>query len=179
MSRIYTRTGDAGQTGLVGGGRISKTSLRIHAVGEVDELNAGLGMARTLLPPAGLDGPLAQIQHRLFDLGAELAAPGFGLESIDPEDTAFLEASMDAQSAELPPLKAFILPGGTPLAAALHQARCVCRRAERSVLLLHHEEPVREEVLQYLNRLSDWLFTAARTANHLSGVSDVKWEKKT
>jgi cob(I)alamin adenosyltransferase len=178
MSRIYTRTGDSGETGLIGGSRIAKTSPRITAVGEVDELNACLGVARVHASALELDPLLSEVQHRLFDLGAELAAPGLALESISREDIVRLEESMDSQTLLLEPLKQFILPGGSPLASALHQARCVCRRAERAVLDLHAEEPVREDVLRYVNRLSDWLFTAARTANRLGDVPDVKWEKK-
>lgn len=177
--RIYTRTGDAGETGLIGGQRVAKASLRIAAVGDVDELNATLGVARTHL----VDSPLLQVvdrvQHRLFDLGAELAAPSTGFDSVDGLDIEQLERSIDELGARLPPLKEFILPGGSPAAASLHVSRCVCRRAERTVLALHAEEPLRDEVLAFLNRLSDWLFTAARTANHDLGLPDVVWRKKT
>ncbi len=177
--KIYTRTGDAGTTGLLGGDRIRKDSPRIAAIGDVDELNAALGVARQH-SGSEFEGDLARIQHWLFDLGSELACPEggkFNLETIQPGHVAYLERSIDAQTEALPPLKAFILPGGSPLAAHLHLARCVCRRAERSLLELAEIEPVREPTRQFLNRLSDWLFVAARTANASSGVSDIEWQK--
>lgn len=177
--RIYTRTGDAGETGLIGGQRVSKASSRIAAVGDVDELNATLGVARIHLADSSLLEVVDHIQHRLFDLGAELAAPSTGFSSVDREDVERLERSIDELGARLPPLKEFILPGGSPAAASLHVSRCVCRRAERTVLALHSEAPLRDEVLAFLNRLSDWLFTAARAANHDLGLPDVVWRKKT
>lgn len=176
--KIYTKTGDRGETGLVGNARIKKTSLRIQAIGDVDELNAAIGLARTQSEGLGLDEQLAWIQSALFDLGAELASlPGSKIAyAILPEGAAvLLEKSIDAQTAKLEPLKNFILPGGSKLAAHLHLARCVCRRSERSVLQLHESEPVRSDVLVFLNRLSDWLFVAARTANRQSGIEDVAW----
>jgi len=175
--KIYTKTGDKGQTGLVGGGRVEKDSLRIQAIGEVDELNAAIGVARCY-GSGGL--ALAKIQNWLFDLGAELATPEgtrFQNAALADEHVKWLEQSIDKQTSELPALKNFILPAGTELAAALHYARCVCRRAERSALALQREEPVREVVLVFLNRLSDWLFVSARTANRLAGVQDVEWKK--
>lgn len=179
--RIYTRTGDTGQTGLLGGARVDKDDLRIEAVGAIDELNAALGVCRAVDPGFSLDEILQEIQHRLFDLGAEIAAPpGSGWESasVGPRDTARLEESIDAQTEALEPLSEFILPGGTLLAAQLHLARTICRRAERVLVALSHREELRIETLGYLNRLSDWLFVAARTANNEAGHPDVKWRKR-
>ncbi len=179
--KIYTKTGDSGSTGLVGGERISKTSPRISAIGEVDELNAALGVAISASSDPELLALGRSIQNRLFDLGSELATPDverYGLPKISDDDVFELESSIDSQTASLPPLRQFILPGGTSTSAFLHLARCVCRRAERAVLTLNEEEPVRSEITRYLNRLSDWLFVAARTSNALSNVPDVAWMKK-
>ena len=159
--KVYTKTGDAGQTGLLGGDRVSKTSLRIAAIGEVDELNAQIGIARTFATETPLDADLLKIQCWLFDLGAELASPPgskFDAASITQEHNLYLENSMDALDGNLPSLKSFILPGGSGLSAHLHLARSTTRRAERSVLLLHETEPIREDARIFLNRLSDWLF---------------------
>ncbi len=178
--RVYTKTGDNGTTGLLGGRRIAKTSLRIHAIGEVDELNSALGMARLHSAGTQLDVLLQTVQNRLFDLGAEIASPPEGTKqgnSISAKDVQMLEASMDEQTAALPALRNFILPGGSPLAAHLHHARAVCRRAERTFLALDDVEPVRHETRVYLNRLSDWLFVSSRTANAAEGVLDIAWEK--
>lgn len=172
--KIYTKTGDAGMTGLIGGSKVSKTSARIAAIGEVDELNAAIGLCRVV---GEVDGLLGKIQNWLFDLGAELASPDEGprrYRAISPSIIAELEQSIDRQTAALPPLKAFILPGGIELAARIHVARCVCRRAERTVLEV---EDISQEARIFLNRLSDWLFTAARTANQAANVQDVVWEK--
>ncbi len=168
--KIYTRTGDAGQTGLIGGARVAKDSLRMAAIGDVDELNAALGLVQ--LGDSILTEEVLQIQCRLFDLGAELAG---GANTIAVQDVEALEASIDRQTQSMPPLRAFILPGGCPAAGALHLARTVCRRAERSVLSAKNVQPVS---LAYLNRLSDWLFVTARTANSLASVSDVEWHAK-
>lgn len=176
--RIYTKTGDTGETGLIGGDRIAKHSLRISAIGEVDELNATLGVARAHAPGSDLDGLLGAIQNKLFDLGAELATPTesrWAQDRILDSDVLALEQSIDEMTAALPELKNFILPVGAVLGAHLHLARSVCRRAERAVLRAAEEEGVRPQLLQYMNRLSDWLFVAARTANAHSGVEDVKW----
>lgn len=178
--KIYTKTGDEGLTGVLGGGRLPKNAARIRAIGDVDELNAAIGVARLHSKELQLDATLAEIQRNLFDVGAELASPPEGriqVRSLEERDVQSLEASIDAQTVELEPLRNFILPGGIPLAAHLHLARAVCRRAERTVLDLHDLEPVRPVVRTYLNRLSDWLFTAARTANRISNVPDVAWEK--
>jgi len=177
--KIYTKTGDKGQTGIVGGTRVAKNSTRIAAIGDVDELNAAIGVARATNPPEELDQTLEWLQSTLFDLGAELASlPGakLGFASLSRQATERLEQDIDRQTEKLPPLKNFILPGGCPLAAHLHLARCVCRRAERSVLALHEEQEQRAEVLAFLNRLSDWLFVSARTANKLERIEDVPWQ---
>lgn len=178
--KIYTKTGDRGDTGLFGGVRVSKADARVHAYGEVDELNAVLGLARTTALGEGLDALLQSIQSELFTLGAELATvPGkeasLGLALIDEPAIARLERAIDAADAELTPLKNFVLPGGAPSAAFLHLARTVCRRAERQVVALAGHEPVRASVVQYLNRLSDLLFTLARLANHRAAVVDIPW----
>lgn len=171
--RIYTKTGDSGTTGLVGGARVSKSDSRIAAIGDVDELNALIGVART--HGSELDTELQRIQNWLFDLGAELATPAeskFANETIVGEHARVLEESIDSMNEILSPLKNFILPGGTPVAASLHHARTVCRRAERSVIAFGD---VRPELNRFLNRLSDWLFVAARFENRVRG--DVLWSK--
>lgn len=183
LNRIYTRTGDAGQTRLASGAPVSKSDLRVEAYGGVDETNACLGLARlhTAGDP-GLDSSLARIQNELFDLGADLAtpaepdeAPGARLRILDSQ-VARLEAEIDEMNDGLPPLASFVLPGGTPAAAALHLARTVARRAEReAVRLAEAGEPVSEPALRYLNRLSDYLFVAARWAND-RGASEVFWQ---
>lgn len=183
LNRIYTRTGDGGQTRLAGGQQVSKADLRVEAYGAVDETNACLGLVR--LHTAGspdLDARLARIQNELFDLGADLATPpkrdeaeGMVLRMSEAQ-TERLEAEIDELNGLLPELKSFILPGGTAAAAALHLARTVCRRAERSsVRLMEAGEPVSGPALRYLNRLSDWLFVAARFAND-RGASEVFWQ---
>lgn len=176
--KIYTKTGDAGETGLVGGQRVPKDSLRIEAIGDVDELNAVIGLCRLHACGSSLDTLLEQVQNRLFDLGAELASPDREQhQSLSEEDALVLEQSIDEQTARLEPLRNFILPGGCSLGCHLHIARAVCRRAERTVLQLHRSEPLRANVRVYLNRLSDWLFVAGRTANQEAGVQDVKWKR--
>ncbi len=178
--KIYTKTGDSGETGLFGGARVSKASDRVDTYGTVDELNAVLGVARGRSMPAELDGALARIQSELFTLGAELATVAgkedkLGIVLISEEQVVWLEGAIDAAEAPLPPLKTFVLPGGTEAAAGLHLARTVCRRAERALVALSAHEPVRPELVRYLNRLSDLLFTFARRANQLGGVEDVPW----
>ncbi len=179
--KIYTKTGDAGQTGLFGGARVSKADPRVDSYGAVDELNSCIGIARAQPGPvADLDGLLANIQSALFDLGAELATNPdsekvSGLPQIGTSEISELEGAIDRFETELPALKTFILPGGTPFAAHLHLARTVCRRAERRVVALSDSSPVRDELGVYLNRLSDLLFVLARVANHRAGVEDVPW----
>lgn len=173
--KIYTKTGDAGETGLFGGPRVRKDHARIEAFGTVDELNSHLGLVRTLPAAAPFDALLRKIQGELFDLGAELATPGDAAERIGTEHVAALEAAIDHHDVHLEPLANFVLPTGTPLAAALHVARTVCRRAERAVVRLIEEGgAVNPAALRYINRLSDFLFVAARHAND-QGRSEVFW----
>lgn len=182
--KIYTRGGDAGETSLFGAGRVGKGHVRIEAIGAVDELNAAIGWAATQLTGAANRTRLEGLQHDLFVIGAQLATPGTGAGGPGPATpslpggrTAELEAWIDEETADLPELKAFVLPGGVPAAAALHLARTVCRRAERAVVRLAESEGVNAAALAYLNRLSDLLFTLARSENHRAGVGDVKWIK--
>ena len=182
--KIYTKTGDAGETGLFGGGRTPKDSPRVAAYGEVDELNAALGVARALGPEQFADSLLESIQRDLFTIGAELATPdpdklhkvfAHGRAAIGDSGVAALEQAIDEQESRLEPLKHFILPGGTPQAAALHLSRTVCRRAERAVVAVARRERISPAILRYLNRLSDLLFVLARAANAHAGRPDVKW----
>jgi len=178
--KIYTRTGDQGTTGLIGGSKVSKCEVRIGAYGTVDELNAVLGIARAGVVTQQIDQILAQLQNQLFDLGAELANPQTddqGTELLQGEHVTALEKQIDSFEENLPNLSAFILPGGCSTAATLHLARCVCRRAERDIVALSQEASVRDIVLKYINRVSDLLFVLARAANASAGVSDVPWEK--
>ena len=181
-TRIYTRTGDDGQTGTFGGGRVGKDDPRVDAYGEIDELNAVLGMARAVETMPRIDEVLVPVQRDLFSIGALLATPDhermreqLRKARIDDQRIAELEHAIDAAEAELEPLRSFILPGGTPKAAALHVARTVCRRAERRVVALRHGVPVPELVIVYLNRLSDLLFMLARVANRRAGAGEVTW----
>lgn len=180
--KIYTKTGDAGETGLFGGGRVSKDHPRVTAYGDVDELNAAIGVARAAPPEKLAAELLEQIQRDLFAVGAELAAPEPAKLSktlaghpIGEPDVTRLERAIDAHEALLPPLREFILPGGSPKAAGLHFARTTCRRAERSVVALRHAAAVSPAILRYLNRLSDLLFVLARAANAQAGRPDVRW----
>jgi cob(I)alamin adenosyltransferase len=180
--KLYTKTGDDGTTGLFGGGRVPKASPRVDAYGTVDETNAFIGMARTTRLDPAIDAVLAHVQEDLFTLGAELACvPGkegkLPATPIGERDIARLEAAIDAADGACPPLANFVLPGGSPQAAALHVARTVSRRAERAVLGLQ-DGPVRREVVIYLNRLSDLLFALARQSNVLAGVPDVPWKPR-
>lgn len=183
--KIYTRTGDSGDTALFGGGRVPKDHHRVAAYGTVDELNAAVGMAVAVVGDDEVRERLGQVQHDLFALGANLATVPArddrprpkGLPALPLSRVARMEGWMDGADAELPPLRAFILPGGTAGAAALHFARTVCRRAEREVVRLAALEPVEQGVVVYLNRLSDLLFTFARLENHRSGVGDTEWRK--
>ncbi len=177
--KIYTRTGDDGTTGLLGAGRVAKHDARVEAYGSVDELNAVLGVARALDPAKLVDGPLARIQVTLFQIGAELAASDprmlAALARVSDGDVAELEALIDRLEAELPPLTRFILPGGTPLAAHLHLARTVCRRAERRVTALAAREAVEPRLVRWLNRLADLLFVMARWVNAREGGAETTW----
>jgi cob(I)alamin adenosyltransferase len=179
--KIYTRTGDEGTTGLFGGGRVSKTHARVEAYGDVDELNAAIGLARAIESMPRVDEVLVPLQRDLFAIGALLATPDrdkmkrqLEKASIDERRVAELEHAIDDGDRELEPLKAFIVPGGSPKAAALHVARTVCRRAERRVIALANEE-IPPIVVVYLNRLSDLLFTLARVANRRAGAGEVTW----
>jgi cob(I)alamin adenosyltransferase len=179
-TKIYTKTGDDGTTGLFGGGRVSKDSARIEAYGNVDELDSVIGLVRAASQYEWLNNLLQSIQEKLFVLGADLATPldtrsDYKIPRIEEIDAKNLEKEIDKQTAELPPLKKFILPGGTELAARLHVARTVCRRAERSLVHLANEEEIGKHDIIYLNRLSDLLFVLARRANQLAGVSDIEW----
>lgn len=177
--KLYTKTGDDGTTGLFGGARVKKTATRVDAYGTVDELNATIGFARTTGLEAEAEAILGAVQVDLFTLGAELACvPGkeekMGMKLLDEADAARLEAAIDQAEGALPPLKSFVLPGGSAQAAALHVSRTVCRRAERGVLAID-DAPPRTDVVIYLNRLSDLLFALARLENLKKGVSDVPW----
>jgi cob(I)alamin adenosyltransferase len=185
--KIYTKTGDDGTTGLIGGGRVRKCDPRIECSGTVDELNAAIGLAASALathPVAGeidLFAHLRQVQNDLFVIGSHLATPEesphrTSLPGLDEQMVTHLEMQIDAAETQLPKLRNFILPGGSEAAARLHLARTICRRAERLLVDFSLDRPVPGIVLTYLNRLSDWLFVQARLANHLAGVEDVLWK---
>ena len=181
-SRIYTRTGDSGSTSLFGGGKVPKSHPRVASYGDVDELNSWIGVVRSTEPTEFFDSLLETIQRDLFVIGGHLATPdpakvraALARAEFDSGRVAEFERAIDLADQELAPLKAFILPGGSPKAAACHLARTVCRRAERSVVALAAAEEVPAEFLVYLNRLSDLFFTLARVANHRTGRGDVTW----
>ena len=175
--KIYTKTGDAGETGLFGGGRVPKDDARVRAYGEVDELNAWIGFAIAIHLPTFESNVLEVIQRDLFSIGAELATPDRAKlrAALDAATVGALERVIDSYDPKLTPLKNFILPGGSPKAAALHVARTVCRRAERSVVTLARSQPVNPLIIQYLNRLSDLLFVLARAVNMQTGHDDIPW----
>jgi len=182
LNKIYTRTGDDGSTGLVDGSRLSKNDTRVRAYGDVDETNSVIGLVRLHLENRRLGDMLARIQNDLFDLGADLATPlpakgeadsEYALRMVEAQSTR-LEQELDMLNADLEPLTSFVLPGGSPSAAYLHQARTVCRRAERVCVALAAEQPINPAALTYLNRLSDFLFVAGRWCND-QGETDVKW----
>ncbi len=173
LTKIATRTGDGGETGLGDGRRVGKDSLRVHALGELDELNSALGLLLAEEIPQDLRGALREVQQDLFDLGGEISIPGHSL--VTAEKVERLDALLEDWNSVLPPLKEFILPGGTRAAAAAHLARAVCRRAERSVVALGRKETVSAHARQYLNRLSDLLFVAGRALNRRAGGEDVQW----
>ncbi|HET8897734.1 MAG TPA: cob(I)yrinic acid a,c-diamide adenosyltransferase [Rhodanobacteraceae bacterium] len=175
VSKVYTRTGDDGSTGLGDGSRVAKDAARVEAYGTVDELNSAIGM---VLACSGVDAAvretLTQVQHDLFDLGGELCIPG--MVTVQDADVTRLETTLDRFNAELPPLKEFILPGGGMAAATCHLARTICRRAERRVVSLRRESEVRLQPLHYLNRLSDLLFVLCRVLARADGHSEVLWQ---
>ncbi|HEY7086771.1 MAG TPA: cob(I)yrinic acid a,c-diamide adenosyltransferase [Tepidisphaeraceae bacterium] len=181
--KIYTRTGDDGTTGLIGGSRVRKSDPRLDCYGTIDELNASLGLAAVALDRS-IRLLVEQVQNDLFVIGSHLASPdpqsahNSGLPTLDEQLITRLEMQIDAAESELPPLKNFILPGGSEPAARLHVARTICRRAERLLVDFAMDRPVPAVVLTYLNRLSDWLFVHARLANHRAGVADVIWKKE-
>jgi cob(I)alamin adenosyltransferase len=182
LSKIYTRTGDSGTTGLGDGSRVAKDDLRITALGDVDELNAVIGILRAQISASNIqaktvwDKSLSLIQHWLFDLGGEVCIPGFHL--VQPVSVEFLEKEIDRMNEDLPMLKDFILPAGTLACSFAHQARAVCRRAERSVMSVHQrDQNIQPASLQLLNRLSDWLFVASRALQRAEGGSEVLWQK--
>ncbi len=192
ITRVYTRTGDKGTTHLVGGSEVSKDDIRIESYGTVDELNAVIGLVRTFLANeafsdvdrARMDAPLAEIQNDLFDLGADLATPAADrwptMQRLGPGDATRMENWIDSFNDELPPLKEFVLPGGGVVGSFLHQARTVCRRAERIVVTLRlHADDVGDGGLIYLNRLSDLLFVLGRWAAKAGNVPEVLWTKRT
>jgi len=182
LARIYTRTGDKGETGLVGGARVSKDSLRVEAYGNVDELNSVLGIVRAFLTDAELDHLLAELQGDLFVVGADLASTPSSqqrnIPRISSEKITAMERTIDKFEAELSPLKAFILPGGGVTGSLLHNARTVARRAERRIVTLSKTEAVNEELVPYMNRLSDLLFVLARVANRRENKAETEWHSK-
>ncbi|MGE5526792.1 MAG: cob(I)yrinic acid a,c-diamide adenosyltransferase [Rhodospirillaceae bacterium] len=175
LTKIYTRTGDDGTTGLADGSRVRKDAARLEAMGAVDEVNSHLGVVLCEALPDHVREALLDIQHDLFDLGGELSVPGHTL--LGDRHVARLEELIDRYNAELPPLKDFILPGGTRAGALTHVARAACRRAERRLVALHAAEPVPEALLRYLNRLSDLLFVLSRALNREAGTGDVLWQQ--
>ncbi len=175
LSKIATRTGDNGTTGLGDGSRVSKDSLRVHAMGDVDELNSHIGLLLCEELPADLREELVSIQHDLFDLGGELCIPGYTV--IQESHVARLDALLEKYNADLPPLKDFILPAGTRAAALAHVCRTICRRAERTIVTLGASEIINADPRHYMNRLSDLMFVLARVLNRFAGGSDVLWEK--
>lgn len=175
LSRIYTRKGDQGTTRLGEGSLVNKSSSRVEAYGNVDELNSVIGLLRSFDVPVGIEAELNQIQHDLFDLGGELCIPGHSILNV--ERVQHLENVIDNLNSDLAPLEEFVLPGGTQAASVCHMARTVCRRAERSLVALNQTEDTTDIALSYLNRLSDVLFVMARSINKKAGLSDVLWQR--
>lgn len=176
LTQIATRTGDAGTTGLGDNQRVSKNSLRVHAMGEVDELNSHIGVLLCETMPDGVRDVLVEMQHQLFNLGGELSIPGF--ELLKAEAVAALDQALEQYNAQLPKLEEFILPAGTRAAALAHVCRTVARRAERATVALGNEEALNAAPRQYLNRLSDLMFVLARVLNRMDGGTDVYWQSK-
>ncbi|MFZ6770381.1 cob(I)yrinic acid a,c-diamide adenosyltransferase [Undibacterium sp. Di26W] len=176
LSKIATRTGDAGTTGLGDGSRIAKDALRVHAMGDVDELNSQIGVLLCEDMPEQMKHELVSIQHDLFDMGGELCIPGYTM--ITEAQVTRLDALLEKYNADLPPLKDFILPGGSRAAAIANVCRTVCRRAERAIVSVGNAEVINDAPRQYMNRLSDLLFVLSRVLNRYAGESDVLWEKE-
>ncbi|NQT62950.1 MAG: cob(I)yrinic acid a,c-diamide adenosyltransferase [Candidatus Marinimicrobia bacterium] len=176
LTKIYTRSGDKGNTRLANGEEVSKDSLRVTAYGEVDELNSIIGFAMTQAPDTMSAQILSDVQHTLFDLGGELASAGMITGLVSQQQVKALEQHIDQINADLPPLEEFILPGGSASAAALHLARTVCRRAERVIITLDQKEAITPEIIQYMNRLSDLFFVMARYENQRNGAQEVYWK---
>jgi cob(I)alamin adenosyltransferase len=174
LSKIYTRTGDDGSTGLGDGSRVPKDSARVAAYGTIDEANSAIGLLLAAPVPSAIHDQLTRIQHQLFDLGGELCIPGHA--AIQDADITALEQALDAHNADLPPLKEFILPGGGEASARCHLARTIVRRAEREAVALARLEAVRPQALRYLNRLSDLLFVLARVLARASGAGETTWD---
>ena len=181
--KIYTKAGDDGSTGLIGGQRVPKSDVRIECVGAVDELNAAIGWAAVSAAELeeNLAAQLRAVQNELFVIGSQLACPDdqppAHLPSLEESSIGRLEMEIDSATEQLPPLRNFILPGGGETSARLHVARAVCRRAERTLVAFSHDRPVPPTILTYLNRLGDWLFVQARLANLRAGIDDIEWEK--
>jgi cob(I)alamin adenosyltransferase len=182
--KIYTKTGDKGSTSLIGGTKVPKNDIRIETYGTVDELNSWIGLIRDLLQDNDFNNELKEIQDRLFTIGSSLATdaekePKMKLPDLHQEDISFLEKRIDEMTAALPAMKSFILPGGHPTVSSIHIVRCVCRRAERlAVNMQQNELFIDEKVIQYLNRLSDYLFTLARFAGQKLGAEEIKWQPR-
>jgi len=184
-TKIYTRTGDKGTTSLIGGTKVPKSHLRIEAYGTVDELNSYIGLCRDLIPEENIRALLLEAQDRLFTIGSSLACdpgkePKLKIPDLNENDILLLEKDIDAMNDKIPPMKSFVLPGGHPQVSQLHIARCVCRRAERCAVKLELEslelDPL---ILKYLNRLSDWLFVAARYVSHERNAVEIPWKPRT
>lgn len=175
LSKIVTRTGDTGTTGLADNTRVAKTDARVAALGDVDELNSQLGVLLALELPATVRGALTRVQHELFNLGGEISLPGSRV--VNDEHIAALEASVEKLNEPLPPLKEFVLPGGNVPAAAAHLARAVCRRAERALWVLNEAAPLNPNAMRYLNRLSDLLFVCGRILARENGGTEVVWKR--
>lgn len=182
--KIYTKTGDKGTTSLIGGTKVAKNDIRIETYGTVDELNSWIGLVNDQLNDEALKTELKEIQDRLFTIGSSLATdaekePKMKLPDLNSDDIGFLEKRIDTMTAELPPMKSFILPGGHVAVSSIHVTRCVCRRAERlAVNMQQHELFIDEKIIQYLNRLSDYLFTLARFVAHKLGVKEIPWKAR-
>jgi len=173
LSKIYTRKGDNGTTGMANGSRLAKDSLRMHAIGDVDELNSMLGVVIKKTPPSDTRENMITIQHDLFNLGGTLAMPDYAM--LNQSRIDWLEDTLDEMNASLSPLKEFILPGGTEASCFSHMARTICRRTERSLVSLNAEANIDKVLLAYVNRLSDWLFVAGRRLNKLEDTAEVYW----